>query len=32
VHSYRFQATLRNDPNAQGKTAAPSFTWEATSQ
>ena len=31
VHSYRFVATLRNDPNAQGKTAAPSFTWEATS-
>ena len=31
VHSYRFQATLRNDPAAQGKTASPSFTWEATS-
>ncbi|HMJ94522.1 MAG TPA: hypothetical protein VK486_01640 [Thermoleophilaceae bacterium] len=31
VHSYRFSATLRNDPNAQGKTASPSFTWEATS-
>ena len=31
VHAYRFQATLRNDPNAQGKTASPSFTWEATS-
>jgi hypothetical protein len=31
VHTYRFQATLRNDPAAQGKTASPSFTWEATS-
>ena len=31
VHSYRFQATLRNDPAAQGKTASPSFTWEAMS-
>ena len=31
IHSYRFQATLRNDPAAQGKTASPSFTWEATS-
>jgi hypothetical protein len=31
VHSYRFRATLRNDPAAQGTTATPSFTWEATS-
>jgi hypothetical protein len=31
VHSYRFQATLRNNPAAQGTTATPSFTWAATS-
>jgi hypothetical protein len=31
VHTYRFRATLRNDPAAQGTTATPSFTWEATS-
>lgn len=31
VHSYRFQATLRNTPAAQGTTATPSFTWAARS-
>jgi hypothetical protein len=31
VHAYRFRATLQSNPEAQGKTATPSFTWEATS-
>jgi hypothetical protein len=31
IHSYRFTATLQNNPGAQGKNASPSFTWEATS-
>jgi hypothetical protein len=31
VHSYKFTATLQNNAGAQGKTASPSFTWEATS-
>ncbi len=29
VHSYRFRATLANDPSAQGQSGTASFTWEA---